>query len=429
MVFLNKKFQKQQSSVLAAIDIGSAKICCAIAKKDDYIDENNKESLPIIRVLGFGQQASKGIKNGAIVDLEQLEDSVLNAIHTAEQTSGSSITQVFVNLPTNLIKVYRINTHISVVGRTVDDQHIKKLLNLSRDHNIQSGEQIVHVFPQSYTLDATKGIIDPRGMVGDQLSAHILVLTSPLGLIRNLSTCLGRCHLDIDAFVVSGYASAISTLVQDEKTLGTTVIDIGGATTTLTSFLEDKLVDVMSLPLGGNHITNDIARILATPIFQAERLKNLYGTLLHVSEDESEMIVIPQLGEQYNTIQNNNVSKFYLSEVIRCRMEEIFEYIYRYIKTSAVDPVVYQRFVITGGTSQLSGMRELATDLLGGQIRIGQPINVIGSSDIVQTPVFSTCAGLLRFASQEQMNQVQTKLTTQKEGKVQKITNWIRENF
>ncbi len=259
MAFLNKKFQKQQSSILAAIDIGSSKICCAIAKKDDFIEEGS-ESFPVIRILGFGQQASKGIKNGAIVDLEALEDSVLNAIHTAEQSAGTNIEDVYVNIPTNLIKIHRINATINISGKTIDDHHIKKILNLSRDHNIQSNEQIIHVIPQSYTLDSTKGIIDPRGMVGEQFTAHILVLTAPVGLIRNLSTCLGRCHLDIESFVVSGYALALSTLVEDEKTLGSTVIDIGGATTTMTSFLDGKLVDVITLPLGGNHITNDIAR-------------------------------------------------------------------------------------------------------------------------------------------------------------------------
>ncbi|MBP9753324.1 MAG: cell division protein FtsA [Proteobacteria bacterium] len=428
MAFLNKKFQKQQSSILAAIDIGSSKICCAIAKKDDFVEEGS-ESFPVIRILGFGQQASRGIKNGAIVDLEALEDSVLNAIHTAEQSAGTNIEDVYVNIPTNLVKIHRINATINISGKTVDDHHIKKILNLSRDHNIQSNEQIIHVIPQSYTLDSTKGIIDPRGMVGEQLMAHILVLTAPVGLIRNLSTCLGRCHLDIESFVVSGYALALSTLVEDEKTLGATVIDIGGATTTMTSFLDGKLVDVITLPLGGNHITNDIARILATPIFQAERLKNLYGTLLQALEDERETIVIPQLGEQYNTVQNNTVSKFYLSEIIRCRMEEIFEYLFKYMKASKIDPVVYQRIIITGGSSQLSGTREFATDLLGGQVRIGTPINTVGSTELVQTPVFSTCAGLLRFASDAKKNQTQTKISTQKEGPLQKITHWIRENF
>ncbi|CAO5678592.1 MAG: Cell division protein FtsA [Holosporales bacterium] len=428
MAFLNKKFQKKQSNVIAAIDIGTSKICCAIAKKDDFV-EDNAENIPLIRILGFGQQASKGIKNGAIVDLEALEDSVLNAIHTSEQSAGVNITDVFVNVPTNLTKIYRINASISVSGRAVDDHHIKKILNLSRDHNIQANEQIIHVIPQSYTLDSTKGIIDPRGMIGEHLTAHILVLTAPIGLIKNLSTCLGRCHLDIEAFVVSGYALTLSTLVEDEKTLGATVIDIGGTITTMASYIEGKLVDVMTIPLGGNHVTNDIARILATPIFQAERLKNLYGTLLQSLEDERETIVIPQLGEQYNTIQNNTVSKFYLSEIIRCRMEEIFEYLFKYMRTAPVDPVVYQRIVITGGSSQLSGIREFAADFLNGQVRIGTPINTIGSTELVQTPVFSTCAGILRFATDSKKNQVQTKISTGKEGPVQKITNWIRENF
>jgi cell division protein FtsA len=431
MALFNKKFQTQQTDIIASVDIGSSKICCAIAKREHRLfdEQNNEQNINTLKILGFGQQISKGIKNGSIVDVEQLEDSLINAIHTAEQTSGLNISSVFINIPTNLVKIYRINSNINVSGRPIDDQHIKRILNLGRDSNIDPHEQIIHIFAQSYSLDAVKNIIDPRGMIGDALTAHLIVLTAPIVIIRNISACLGRCHLDIDEFVVGGYASALSTLVEDEKKLGSTVIDIGGSTTTITSFYENKLIDIASIPIGGSHITNDIARILGTPISQAERLKNLYGTLLRVSEDEREMIVIPQLGEQYNNMQNNNVSKFYLSEIIRCRIEEIFEYIYKYIKTSNIDPVVYQRFVLTGGTSQLSGLRELATDLLYGQVRIGIPIHISGSSDFVQTPLFSTCAGLLRFANHEEIKKIQIKTTHNNHGKIQKAINWIRENF
>lgn len=420
MSFFDKKFKKQNSGIQAVLDIGLSKICCAIVKKKRDDEEHH-------RVIGFGQLASKGVRASGIVNIENLEDSIINAVHTAEQTAGVTIQGVVVNIPSSLVSIYKIASSINVSGRPVDDQHLKKVLNVSKNDHIPLDQQVIHVFPQEYALDGATGITDPRGMIGETLTVYICVLTAPISFIKNLSACMGRCHLDIEAFVASGYAAGLAVLVEEEKKLGVTVIDIGGGGTTIASFLDDRLIDVAAIPIGGMHITNDIARVLATPIAQAERIKNLYGTLLLVSEDEREMIVIPQLGESLNTLQNNNVSKFYLSEIIRSRVEELFHFVKDYIQANDVDPVVYQRIVITGGTSQLSGMRECATDILGAQIRLGAPYDVLGASDVVQTPIFSVCAGLLAFAQDsESKNNV---FVQKKEGPFSKITGWIRDNF
>lgn len=420
MSLFDKKFKKQNSGIQAVLDIGLSKICCAIVKKKREDDGHH-------RVIGFGQLASKGIRSSGIVNIENLEDSIINAVHTAEQTAGVTIHGVVVNIPSSLVSLYKITSTANVSGRPIDDLHLKKVLNLSKSDHIPQDQQVIHVFPQEYALDNATGIVDPRGMIGESLTAYICVLTAPVSFIKNLSTCMGRCHLDVEAFVASGYAAGLAVLAEEEKKLGVTVIDIGGGGTTITSFFDDRLVDVSSIPIGGMHVTNDIARVLATPVGQAERIKNLYGTLLLVSEDEREMIVIPQLGESLNTLQNNNVSKFYLCEIIRSRVEEIFQYIKHSMQSSGVDPVVYQRIVITGGASQISGMREFATDILGAQVRLGAPFDVLGASDIVQTPIFSVCAGLLAFAQDaENKNNV---FVQKKEGPFSKITGWIRDNF
>jgi cell division protein FtsA len=428
MALFQRKFNKQEvSSVFSVLDIGSVKVCCAIGQKKQGGED--EDSPGDIRILGLGQQASRGMRNGNIVDVYQLENSILNAVHTAEQSAGININKLFVGLPTNAIKVHIVQDKISVSGRPIDDHHLRKLLNSGRDYHLSPGQQIIHVFPVSYKLDNASKIVDPRGMVGDELSCMLCILSAPVTLIRNLSSCLERCHLDISGFVASGYAAGLSTLVKDELSLGATIIDIGGDSTTMTSFVEDKLVDTVSFPLGGQHITNDIARVLATPVVQAERLKNLYGTLIKISDNEHEMIVIPQLGEQNNRLQNNSVSKFYLAEIIRCRIEEIFRYIRVYIQKSKVDSIAYQRLVLTGGTSQLSGIRDFAGEYFDVQVRLGHPFKVLGGSDIVQTPIFSTAAGLLRFAIQEQENQLQISFMNKQETKFQKIISWIRENF
>lgn len=426
MAIFQKQKKNQRSEVLAAIDIGTSKVCCAIARP---IQTANKTQ---VQILGFGQQESKGVRNGAIVDLEQLEDAIVNAVHTAEQSAGRNIRSVFINLPTPAVQLHRITTKTSLSGHTINDQHIHKLIKASRDFEHVRDKQIIHIIPTTYTLDEAKGILDPRGMVGETLQAKLSVLTTPTGLIRNISSCMARCHLDIDGFVAGGYASGLSTLVEDETSLGVTIIDIGGGSTTLASFIDGALIDLTSIPMGGEHITRDIARVLATPISQAERLKNLYGTLLPISENDRESIIIPQLGENAGHA-TPSVSKFYLSEIIRARIEEIFEYVKKRMNTSNIDKLAYQRIVLTGGVSQLSGIRELVSDKLGGQVRIGVPNNLFGDADSTNVPSFSTCAGLLQFGIDDQQNYNQAELIqanlSASNNIFTKTISWMRENF
>jgi cell division protein FtsA len=426
MALFQKPKKNQRSEVLAAIDIGTSKVCCSIARP---IQTANKTR---VQILGFGQQASKGVRNGAIVDLEQLEDAIVNAVHTAEQAASRNIRSVFINLPTPAVQLHRITTKIQLSGHTINDQHIHKLIKASRDFTNIRERQIIHIIPTTYTLDEATGILDPRGMVGETLQAKLSVLTTPTGLIRNISSCMKRCHLDINGFVAGGYASGLSTLVEDELSLGVTIIDIGGGSTTLASFIDGALIDLTSIPIGGEHLTKDIARVLATPISQAERLKNLYGTLLPISENDRESIIIPQLGENASH-ETPSVSKFYLSEIIRARVEEIFDYVKKRIHTSNIDQLVYQRIVLTGGVSQLSGIRELASDKLGGQVRIGSPNNLFGDADSMKNPSFATCSGLLQFGVDDQQSSNQAELIlanlSASSNIFSKAVNWVRENF
>jgi cell division protein FtsA len=232
----------------------------------------------------------------------------------------------------------------------------------------------------------------------------------------------------VEGFVVSSYASGLATLVEDELELGVTVIDIGGGNTTLASFHDGNLVQVQGISVGGAHVTNDIARGLATPLAQAERLKTLYGTLISSSSDDRESILVPQMGE-IDTAHGNQISKSMLTHIIRSRMEEVFELVARSMRTSGVDPLVYQRIVLTGGTSHLQGIREMASHILGRQVRMGYPTGLYGSGDIATNPIFSTCAGLLHYALQDYTSKQVAKLNKEKGGFFQKINYWIKENF
>ncbi|MCX7337836.1 MAG: cell division protein FtsA [Alphaproteobacteria bacterium] len=427
MSLLTKKSPIERTEIFAALDIGTTKICCAIAKIDKRSFASSLETPTLLKVIGVGQQLSRGLRAGNIVDLEALEDSILNAVHSAEQASGQSINSVYVNLPGISGRSKIIRSEIQLFNAPVDDSHLRRLLSYNQSAPETNDRQVIHVLPLSYTLDTTQGIRDPRGMVGEKLSALLHVVSAPINLIRNIKSCIGKCHLDISGFVASGYASGLSTLVEDELELGVTVIDMGGGTTTIASFCEGNLTYLSSFPLGGANITNDIARGLATPLAHAERLKNLYGTLVPSQSDDRESILVSQMGE-IDQSHAHQVPKGMLTHIIKARVEEIAELIVKSLKESTGDSLTNQRIVLTGGASQMQGLRELVMQALGKQVRLGAPVGLVGSSDIINNPTFSTCAGLLQYGLQDRTSN-HTMLPKSKFPTWQRFGLWLRESF
>ena len=430
MSLFTKKLPIQRNELFAALDIGSSKVCCAIARFD--ATRLTAEDIPSegrsLRVVGVGYQLSKGLKSGAIVDLESLEDSILSAVQNAEQTARQNINSVYVSLPASFTQSHILKTEIVLSGNPVDETHLRRLLRLNYEGIIKNDRHIIHILPLSYTLDSITGIRDPKGMVGDRLSATLHVVSAPLSLIRNLSGCIGRCHLDIAGYVSSAYASGLATLVEDELELGVTVIDMGGAQTTIASFINGTLVRINSIPLGGSSITADIARGLGTPLSQAERLKTLYGTLMPSTTDDRESIFVHPMGEVDNDYQHH-VSKGMLIHIIRSRVEETLDLISQKIRASEVDPLVYQRLVITGGASQLQGLRELSSQLLTKQVRLGVPMGLTGTADMINNPGFSTCAGLLHYALQDYNGGQVGSLASKDWQFMRRLSIWFKENF
>jgi len=426
MNIFTKKTTKNRQDIFAALDIGTSKVCCAIARVENRAHEKEGE---VLRLIGVGHQSSRGIKGGLIVDLEALEDAILNAVHSAEQMAGQTISEVCVNLPASSVQSQTFESHLSIANQTVDETHIRRLLTFDRNAQISENQQIIHALPISYSIDSTHGIHDPRGMVGNQLSVTIHLVTAPKALIRNFQNCIGRCHLDVSGFVVSPYASGLSTLVDDELTLGATVIDMGGGATTIASFLDGTLIHVDSISVGGAHVTSDIARGVSTPLIQAERLKTLYGTALPSSADERETIMVPQLGESQGS-QTHQIPKSLLTHIVRARVEETLELIWNRLTATGMDRLVCQRIILTGGGSQLPGVREMASALWGRQVRNGQPIGVIGASDVATNPMFATCAGLLQYGWRNYAgSQNMMQMDAPPAHMWQRIVTWIKENF
>lgn len=397
MNLLNNTTSKIPKELFTALDIGSSKVCCAIASMNRELGVDNANA---VRVMGVASHIAKGIRGATIVNLEDLEDSILNAVHSAEQLSNRNIKSVYINIPADGLQSHYLTSTIALNGQAVADSHLEKALeDVGRKQGIASGRRIIHCFPMWYDLDDNFHIQDPKNMIGDNLITHFHIVTAPINLIANLSACVGRCHLDVDAFVAAPYATSLATLVEDEKEMGVTLLDIGSHNISIISYLRGMPIFLGSIPLGGNHITSDIAQGLNTSLSQAERLKTLYGSLIG-SNDNKETILVTQLGEDELSFASP-VSKSFLMHIINARAEEIIETIDKLLNSNGIDKLALQRFVITGGSSQLQGLKELIQQKFNKSVRAALPQGIQGMGDILHTPTFALCAGLLQYAMQD----------------------------
>ncbi len=415
-----KKAVVPRNGLVAALDVGTSKTCCFIARI-----ENARA-----RLVGIGHQASRGMKTGAVIDLDAAQQAILNAVHTAEQMAGETVDGVIVNLsggnPSS-----RTSTHeVAVGGHEIGDTDIRKVHEQGRQVADVADRTNLHAIPVGYSIDGSRGIRDPRGMYGQRLGVHVHVISATTSAIRNLVTCVARCHLDVQSVVVSPFAAGLAALVDDERDLGVTLIDMGGGTTTIAVFFDGQVVYIDAVPIGGQHITSDIARGLSTPLFHAERMKTLYGGALASASDEREMIDVPLVGEE-DQDHANHVPRSILTGIIQPRVEETFELVRSRLEASGFDNLAGRRVVLTGGASQLSGVRDLAALILDKQVRMGRPMRVHGLSEAVAGPAFATCAGLLVHVLLPAGEPIRRRRgeTAAASGLFGRLGLWLKENF
>jgi cell division protein FtsA len=411
---------RPRGSLVAALDVGTTKICCFIARV-----EGDKP-----RVLGIGHQISRGVRSGTIVDLEAASTSILNAVHAAEEMAGETIQQLIANLSGGFSASRLIKAEIGITGREITDADMRRVLDHGYLMREPGDRQVIHSVPVGFSVDDSRGIRDPRGMLGERLGVNMHVVTASTASVRNHISAVGRSHLEIDALVVSPYASGLSCLVEDEIGLGVTVIDMGGGTTTIGVFFDGNLIFADYVPVGGRHVTNDIARGLSTPIAHAERMKTLFGSAISSSTDEREMIAVPQIGEEEEG-HVNHVPKSLLVGIIAPRIEETFELVRNRLEASGFDKIAGRRVVLTGGACQLHGAREFAGLILDKQVRIGRPLSVAGLAEATGGPAFATTAGLLHFAISEraEVSGARRSLEDPRRSVFGRLGHWLKENF
>ncbi len=419
---------KNLNRPIAALDVGTAKVCCLIADANRGDDGDDGDLR--LKVRGFGHQVSRGVRAGAIVDMDAARNTMLAAIHAAEEMAGETIDEVIVNVSAGHPGSNIFGVEVAIAGHEVSQGDIRRVLDQGRQQVAADDRELIHSIPVGFRIDGSRGIREPRGLYGDRLGVDMHIITAQAGPIRNLATCVAGCHLDIEDFVLSSYASGLSALVEDERELGVTVIDLGAGSTSVAVFAEDELVYTDCLPLGGLHVTSDIAHGLSTPLADAERMKTLYGGAVASPADERGVIDVPRMADD-EPGSSNHVSRSLLVGIIRPRIEEIFEMVRDRLAAAGLAQRSGRRIVLTGGASQLDGIGEPAATLLDGQVRLGRPLNLASAADSARGPAFSTCAGLLAYAVKSRAGEFD-RFAIQTEGSrgiIRRVGNWFHENF
>jgi len=386
-----------RGEVFAALDIGSSKIACLIARSEN-------EGSP--RVVCIGHQLSEGMKHGGVSNMEALQYAIGQAVTAAEQMAGETLQRVTVNISSAQLTSQSVDIELPLNGREVTENDLARILAQGQTMLPDDCEnqllELLQTVPTGYSIDGQKNIRDPLGMTGSLLHTQMHLIAAGFGPVRTLATAIARCHLDVEQIVASPYASGLACLVEDEMDLGSLIIDMGAGTTSYAVFFDGAVVHTGGVPLGGAHITNDIARGLTTSVAQAERLKTLFGNAIQSPMDERETIDVPLVGEEETPSNANHLPKAHLIRIIQPRIEEIFSFVKAEITRLGCEDMLASGAVITGGATQLPGMAELAEEVLGIPVRLGMPKGVGGLADVVKSPAFSTGVGLVQYGASQQ---------------------------
>ncbi|MBV8791301.1 MAG: cell division protein FtsA [Pseudolabrys sp.] len=428
-----KPVSPRRSAADAALDVGTSKIACLIARLEPKPPQDVlRRRSHGVRVLGFGHTAARGMKAGGVVDLVACEQVVRHAIDLAERQADVQLESVVVSLSGGRLGGEQFKAGIQLGGGSVTDGDIARVLAAASHHSVRDGRAVLHSLPIGYALDAASGIRNPRGMLGRQFAVDMHMVTGDVATARNLMLTVERAHLSVEAMVASPYASALAVLADDETDLGAATIDLGAGTTTIAVFSQGRFVHADGFALGGSHVTMDLARGLNARITDAERIKTFYGTVLAGGSDERDMITVPPVGDD-DREPPQFVPREMVVRMIKPRVEEILEMVRDRLASSPFAAEPRARVVLTGGGSQLAGIVDLASRILNRPVRIGRPLGVAGLPEAAKGPAFAVAAGLLVYPQAAHLEHFEPRRTRQlmtgTGGYMAKVGRWLRESF
>ncbi len=405
------------NNLTVGLDIGTSKVVAIVGKQT--VDGK-------VEIVGIGSHASKGLKRGVVVNIETTVNAIQRAIEEAELMAGCQIHSVYAGIAGSHIRSMNSHGIVAVREREVVQADIDRVIDAAQAVAIPADQKILHILPQEYVIDSQEGIKEPLGMSGVRLEAKVHLVTCAVNAAQNIEKCVQKCGLEVDDIILEQLASSYAVLTDDEKELGVCVVDIGGGTTDIAIFTGGSIRHTAVIPIAGDQVTNDIAMALRTPTQNAEEIKIKYACALTQLAGAEETIKVPSVGDR----PPRDLSRQALAEVVEPRYEELFTLIQSELRRSGFEEVIAAGIVLTGGTSKMEGVVELAEEIFHMPVRLASPQGVSGLSDVVNNPMYATGVGLLMYGlKQQESGGAPSVKVDGGESMIEKIKNWFTGNF
>ena len=406
-----------ERKLVVGLDIGTSKISVAVGE----ITPENKLS-----IVGVGNQPSRGMDKGGVNDLNLVIQSIQRAINEAELMADCRITSIYLGISGKHISCQNENGMVPINDKEVVQEDVDNVIHTARSVPISAERRMLHVLPQEFSIDVQDGIKSPIGMSGVRMEAKVHIVTCANDMAKNLVKCVERCELKADQLIFSALASSYSVVTEDEKELGICVVDMGAGTMDIAVFTGGALRHTAVIPVAGNQVTSDIAKIFRTPLSHAEEIKVQYACALRQMVSMEESIEVPSVGGR----PARSMSRHTLSEVVEPRYHELFELIQEELRECGLEDQIAAGYVFTGGTSKMEGVVEFAEEVFQMPVRIAKPLNVEGLNEYVDDPTYATVVGLLHYGLQATDNEEPKKKGGDSvTGMLSRLSAWFKGEF
>ncbi|ADC72686.1 MULTISPECIES: cell division protein FtsA [unclassified Thioalkalivibrio] len=408
--------KKSEPGLIVGLDVGTSKIEAIVG---ELTDEGE------IEIIGIGSSPSRGLKKGVVVNIESTVQSIQRAVEEAELMAGCEIHSVYTGIAGSHIKSYNSTGVVAIKDGEVVAGDVDRVIDAARAIAIPADQRILHVLPQEYIIDEQEGIREPIGMSGVRLEAKVHLVTGAVSAAQNIVKCVERCGLRVDDIILEQLASSYSVLSEDEKDLGVCLVDIGGGTTDIAVFAHGAIMHTAVIPIAGDQVTNDIAVALRTPTQYADELKIKYACALRTLADPGETIEVPGVGDR----AARRLSRQTLASVVEPRYEELLQLVQAELRRSGTEEMIAAGVVLTGGSSRMEGVVDLAEEVFHMPVRLGVPQRVTGLLDVVKNPIHATGVGLLLYARESRAEQEARPVSSGFQGVWARMKRWFSGQF
>ncbi len=409
--------RKTEKNLIVGLDIGTSKIVAIVG---EITDDNT------IEIIGIGSHVSRGLKKGVVVNIESTVQSIQRAVEEAELMAGCQINSVYTGIAGSHIRSMNSHGIVAIKDKEVTPSDVDRVIDAARAVAIPADQRVLHVLPQEFIIDNQEGIKEPVGMSGVRLEAKVHLISGAMSAAQNILKCVRRCGLEVDDIILEQLASSHSVLTEDEMELGVCLVDIGGGTTDIAVFTEGAIRHTAVIPIAGDQVTNDIAVALRTPTQYAEEIKIKYACALTQLAGAEETIEVPSVGDR----PPRRLTRQTLAEVVEPRYEELITLVQAELRRSGFEDLVAAGIVLTGGTSKMEGVVELAEEIFHMPVRLGVPHSISGLVDVVRNPIHATGVGLLLFGHEQRKTGSLEALSASNVNALwQRMKSWFQGNF